>query len=251
MDMMTLANALAPAAPSTPLVILPALIEYAALITGSISGSLMAADRRLDIVGSLGLALTTGLGGGLLRDVILPTTSVYMLDHPIAVLTCLGMGMLVFLFRGLFARVNASRVILWADILSVAFFAVSGADKALVLGYNAVACTLLGLITAVGGGVIRDVCLTEIPIIFKRGTYYAIAALAGAAVYVIMSELWVSKVIGFGVAVIVTCALRMLSVHFNLQSSTARDLTPRVTRPLRRAWKAMRDRTSGKGDNRP
>ncbi len=225
--------------PQTPLLIIPGVVEYAALVTGALSGSLMAVHHKLDIVGVAGLALITGLGGGLLRDIILQTGDVYMLTHPIAVIACLVIAVLAFFFRALLDRVNALTLMMWVDIFSVAFFAFAGADKALVAGCNAITCVLLGLITAVGGGAIRDVCLAEVPTIFRRGTYYAIAALAGAIVYVLLAELWVSKIIALAACVVVTVALRVVSVRFNVQSMQSVDFTPTITRPLRRAWLHM------------
>ena len=170
-------------------VVLPGIFEYAALITGAASGSLTSSEHDLDIVGATALAMVTGLGGGLLRDIILPTDTIYMLDHPIAIITCLCVGLLVFFFRGVFRRVNTMTAFLWVDILSVAFFAAAGADKALGLDYNALSCVFIGVITAVGGGMLRDICLGEVPTIFRRGTYYAIAALGGTTAYVVVCEI--------------------------------------------------------------
>ncbi len=221
----------------TSTLFIPTVIEYAALITGAVSGALLASERNLDIVGAVGLAIVTGLGGGVLRDVILPTTSIYMLDHPVAILTCVFIGVLAFYFSSLFTRLDPPLML--ADILSVAFFAFSGTDKALMADYNAIACIMLGTITAIGGGVLRDICLNEVPTIFKRGTYYAIAALGGATAYTILAELGVIKVVGLLACVVVTLTLRFVSVHYNLQSSTAVDLTPRVIRPLRKAWSSI------------
>lgn len=217
--------------------ILPGALEYAALITGSISGSLMAGERDLDIVGATALAMVTGLGGGLMRDVILPTTSVYMLDHPVAIVLCLAIGMMAFFFRGIFTRMNT--LVTWVDILSVALFAGAGAEKAQDAGYGFLPCVFLGVITAVGGGMLRDVCLREVPVIFRRGTYYAIAALAGAATYVLLCNLHVVKPLAMVACITVTVTLRALSVHYNLQSMTSVDLTPHVTRPLREAWQSV------------
>lgn len=217
--------------------ILPGALEYAALITGSISGALSAADRNLDIVGATALAMVTGLGGGLMRDVILPTSNVYMLDHPLAIVLCLVIGMMAFFFRSIFTRMDT--LVMWVDILSVALFAGAGAEKALDAGYASLPCVFLGVITSVGGGLMRDVFLREVPLIFRRGTYYAIAALAGASTYVLLCDLHIVKPLAMTACVAVTVTLRMLSVHYNLQSVTSVDLTPHVTRPLRQAWQSV------------
>ncbi|MEE8716994.1 MAG: TRIC cation channel family protein [Coriobacteriales bacterium] len=220
-------------------VVLPGIFEYAALITGAASGALTSSEHDLDIVGATALAMVTGLGGGLLRDIILPTDTIYMLDHPIAIITCLCVGLLVFFFRGVFRRVNTMTAFLWVDILSVAFFAAAGADKALGLDYNALSCVFIGVITAVGGGMLRDICLGEVPTIFRRGTYYAIAALGGTTAYVVVCELHFIKTVALIACILVTVVLRMTSLKYNLQTVTGVDLSSKVAKPLRRAWASM------------
>jgi uncharacterized membrane protein YeiH len=220
-------------------VVLPSVFEYAALITGAVSGALIASEHNLDIIGATALAMVTGLGGGLLRDIILPTSSIYMLDHPIAIITCLLIGILAFFFHSVFKRMNTLAVFMWVDILSVAFFAAAGADKALSMDYNALSCVFIGLITAVGGGMLRDICLGEVPTIFRRGTYYAVAALAGTAVYVIVCELHFIKTVALIACTVVTVVLRVVSVKYNIQTISDVDLSSKLTKPLRNAWAGM------------
>ena len=221
-------------------VTMPWVLEYAAVVSGALSGAMVACERKLDIMGLIVLAMVTSLGGGLLRDMILPTNEVYMLDNPSTMITSTVVAMIVFFFRSAFTRFNS--LVFIFDILAVALFAFAGADKTLRLGldYGFLDCVLMGAITAVGGGMLRDICLGEVPSIFRRGPYYAIAAVAGATVYMALVEMHVVKTIAAVACVIVTIVLRCVSVHFNLQSATPVDLTPKVTVPLKRAWHAIR-----------
>ena len=219
-------------------VTMPWVLEYAAVVSGSLSGAMVACERKLDIVGVIVLAMVTSLGGGLLRDMALPTNEIYMLDNPSTMIASTVVAMIVFYFRSVFTRFNA--LVFIFDILAVALFAFAGADKTLRLGYGFLDCVLMGAITAVGGGMLRDICLGEVPSIFRRSPYYAIAAVAGAAVYMALVDVHVVKSIAAVACVVVTIALRCLSVHFNLQSATPVDLTPKVAGPLKKAWRAVR-----------
>ena len=221
--------------PMSEAVELPAIMEYAAIVTGAVSGGLAGCDHKLDIMGVAVLALVTGLGGGLIRDVILPTSSIYMLDHPLAMILCILLGVAVFFFAGLFYKLDRPMAV--ADIISVALFAGVGADKALMAGYGFVACVFLGTITAVGGGMLRDICLAKVPSIFRTGNLYAICALAGAIMYVGLVELHCSKVLALVVCVAVVITLRWVSLHYNLVTVSSVDLTPRIAGPFRRAFR--------------
>ena len=221
--------------PTLTTVTMPGVLEVGAALCGALTGAMVACERKLDIVGVATLGLVTGLGGGLLRDMILPTTSIYMIDHPTIMVGCLVVAIVTFFFRGAMDRMN--KFIFLFDILSVALFTFAGADKALTMGYSAVSCALMGVITAVGGGMLRDICLGEVPLIFRRGTYYAIASIAGAAIYLGLVELHVVKAAAALACVVVTIALRLLSVRYSLLTSAPVDLTPRVSH----AWHRLRE----------
>lgn len=226
--------------PHVSSVTMPWVLEYAAVVSGALSGAMVACERKLDVVGIIVLAMVTSLGGGLLRDMILPTTEIYMMDNPSTMVTSTVVALIVFFFRSAFRRGDS--LIFIFDILAVALFAFAGADKTLRLGmdYGFLDCVLMGTITAVGGGMLRDICLGEVPSIFRRGPYYAIAAVAGATVYMALVEVHVVKSLAAIACVVVTIALRIASVHFNIQSATPVDLTPKVAVPLKRAWHAVR-----------
>ena len=191
--------------PTLTTVTMPGVLEVGAALCGALTGAMVACERKLDIVGVATLGLVTGL------------------------------AIVTFFFRGAMDRMN--KFIFLFDILSVALFTFAGADKALTMGYSAVSCALMGVITAVGGGMLRDICLGEVPLIFRRGTYYAIASIAGAAIYLGLVELHVVKAAAALACVVVTIALRLLSVRYSLLTSAPVDLTPRVSH----AWHRLRE----------
>ena len=210
---------------------LPVAIELFAAVMGAIAGALRGCLNKLDWIGVCFLALATALGGGLLRDMIMPTNSVYMLDNPIAVITCVSVALLVFYFSGLFESNRMPMII--ADIISVGLFAFLGAEKALVHGYSTLPCILMGVLTAVGGGALRDICLGETPQIFRQSNYYAVASIAGSITYVGLVELHVIKAVACIACVAVTLALRLLSIKYNWQTPGPYDLSHHVKRPLK------------------
>lgn len=225
--------------PELVAVSLPTWVDLASVIVGSAGGVLVARARHLDAVGFVGLALLCGLGGGLVRDVMMQVGSVYMLDSPFAIPASVATGLLGFLFPRLLDRVP--NILEWLDIIAVALFALVGTDKALVYGLLPASCVLMGIMTGVGGGMLRDVFLGEVPRIFQRSNLYALCALAGSTVYYLTVVLLsVSKLWGAVLCVLVTIGLRRWSLHFNVKTPADVDLAPRVVAPVRRAARRVR-----------
>lgn len=219
--------------PAKTAVWIPGALEFVAVIAGAVSGALTACEKRLDILGVCVLALITSLGGGLIRDMILSNGSIYMLDHPGAVIGCLLTGLVAFFFVGLLYKLNKPIAVF--DIISVALFTYSGADKTMLCGYGFVACVLMGVLTGVGGGMCRDICLGRIPNIFKSSNFYAICSLGGAVVYLIMVNCHVVKGVAAMACVAVVLILRWVSLRYNLITAVPVDLTPQIMGPLKRA----------------
>lgn len=225
--------------PELMAVSLPTWVDLASVVVGAAGGVVVARSRHLDAVGFVGLALLCGLGGGLIRDVMMQVGSVYMLDSPFAIPACVLTGLFAFLFPRPLDR--AGSLIEWLDIAAVALFALVGTDKALVHGLLPASCILMGIMTGVGGGMLRDVFLGEVPRIFRRSNLYAVCALAGSLAYWCAVALGsVSKFWGAALCIVVTIALRRWSLHFNVQSPTDVDLGPRVVAPVRRAARRVR-----------
>ena len=165
--------------------------------------------------------------------------SVYMLESPFAIPASVATGLVAFFFPQPIDR--AGSLLEWLDITAVALFALVGCDKALVHGLLPASCLLMGIMTGVGGGMLRDVFLGEVPRIFQRSNLYAVCALAGSAVYYVavmclpMSKLWASLL-----CVAVTIGLRRWSLRFNVQTPADVDLGPRVSEPVKRAARLVR-----------
>ncbi len=158
--------------PDVTAVAIPAWLDASAVAVGSVSGILVARERKLDLVGYIVLAMVGGLGGGLIRDIIIQHNDVYMAKSSYAIPMTVLVGFLGFLFPNALKRFP--HLLEWVDIVSVGLFVAAGTDKAIVYGFNAWAVVLLGTVTGVGGGMLRDIFLGDTPRIFQRSNFYAL-----------------------------------------------------------------------------
>jgi uncharacterized membrane protein YeiH len=157
--------------------------DLAATLLFAVEGATVAVNARLDLFGILVIAFVTALGGGMIRDVLLgdnPPAALRFTRYPIAAF--IG-GFVVFLFSSQVRKISPD-VIVVLDAAALSLFAVSGARKALDFETNGLAAALLGMITGVGGGVMRDVLVNRVPLILVA-EIYASAAFVGAAAMVI------------------------------------------------------------------
>ncbi len=185
----------------------------------AVSGSLLAAQRQFDIVGSLLLGTCVGLGGGILRDVILDVGVPRAFDSPVYLLPPVLAAVVVYFFARVVHRFHD--LLITFDAAGMALFAVTGTLVSLAAGMNPVASAILGLVTAVGGGVIRDVVANDVPQIFRARGLYAIPALLGAALTSLLSWAgWFNLGTGGAIAVLVF-ALRMVSLRYRWQAPPA------------------------------
>ena len=179
----------------------------------AISGATAARQRGLDLFGICAVAYIVACGGGIIRDLCIGsvppaglTTWYYLATAMAAVVVTIGLYPLV-------QRLN--RPVILFDAAGLSLFAVTGARKALIFGDNAEVAILLGIITAVGGGVIRDILLNRVPVIFEK-EIYASAALLGALIVVLgtyfnwLTNDWISVI-----ALLVCFLLRMLALHYH------------------------------------
>lgn len=210
---------------------IPIWLEMLAVVVASVSGVLTAREHKLDFIGAIGLAVACGLGGGIIRDVILQKGAVYILDQPLALPMSVATAAIAFVFPVIFEKPD--RLIAILDIFSVGLYAAVGADKSMVYELSPMVCVMMGFFTAVGGGMLRDVFLGQTPGIFQRGNFYAITAIAGATSYVTLVENFhAPNIFALVVCVIITMALRWISLHYNILTPTEVNLD-RVARPIR------------------
>ena len=186
----------------------------------ALSGAVAARQKGLDIFGIFSLAFTVACGGGIIRDLCIGavppaglTDGLYLVMVLAATLICIGCFGLVKLLK---------HPVLVFDALGLSVFAATGARKSIVFGHDYEVAILLGIVTAVGGGVIRDVLLDRVPVILKK-EIYASAAMVGAAIVVAGDYLNFSREAVSATAIVVCFGLRFLGLHFHLNLPSFRD----------------------------
>ncbi|MGH8117297.1 MAG: trimeric intracellular cation channel family protein [Rhodanobacteraceae bacterium] len=190
--------------------ILVTVLDLGGTFVFAISGAVAAVKYRLDIFGVMVLAFAAGNVGGITRDLLIGATPPAAIDH----LSYLGVsilaGLIVFFWDPVVTR--HSNTVLWFDAVGLAFFAVAGAEKALLFGINPVMAALLGMLTGIGGGILRDVLVMQIPAVL-RSDLYALAALIGAAIVVGGHVLNVNAVATTIVGGLACFALRYMAIR--------------------------------------
>jgi uncharacterized membrane protein YeiH len=192
------------------------VVDFAGTFLFAIEGGMAAAKGNLDLLGAMVLAFATALGGGIIRDVLIgaiPPNSIR--DWRYGTIAFLGAAT-AFFFHS-FVQEFPSSVLVLLDAAGLSLFAVAGAEKALSFEIHPFIAILMGGITGVGGGTIRDVLLAQVPTVL-RADVYATAALAGAAVVVLGLRLKLPRTPVVIAGAVVCFLLRMVSVwmHWNL-----------------------------------
>ncbi|MGD8149743.1 trimeric intracellular cation channel family protein [Ornithinimicrobium sp. Y1694] len=204
-------------------------LDLVGIFAFAISGGLVGLRARLDLFGIAVLAWITGLGGGIIRDVFLGDVPPVGITHPGYLLTALFAGVVVVLVRPRLMDLRRRRpglrigligsAVKHLDAVGLAVFAVSGALKAVQLGAPPLAAILVGGITAVGGGALRDVLVGQVPEVLRR-ELYAVPALLGATLIVVADAFGVLGVPVLWLAVLLVLAIRIAAIHLNLQLPT-------------------------------
>jgi len=179
----------------------------------ALSGGFRAVKYEMDILGVLVLAISTGVGGGICRDLILGATPPAAFQDELYIITCIAGGLLVFFFAHKLAF--QWRKIIVSDALGLGVFTVIGASKAVAFGLGPVGIVMMGCLTATGGGVIRDILVREIPSVIATD-FYATASIFGGIVFVGMNHHCPAESVVVPFTVVVTTAFRMLAMRFNL-----------------------------------
>lgn len=196
---------------------LPLWLDLSAVMVGAVSGVLVAQEKNLDLVGFCALSVMGGLGGGLVRDTIMQQGGVYALDSAFAIPSVVVVALVGFVFPRAYSK--HPHALEWVDIISIGLFAAAGTDKALTYALSPWASVLMGVLTAVGGGMVRDICTGTTPKIFKQSNYYALCAIAGCvAHYIGVCAFGASRVVGAWLCVGVIVVLRRLSLHYGWKS---------------------------------
>jgi len=191
-------------------------ITYLGVVAGAVSGVIEARRKKMDIIGAIAVALITALGGGTLRDLILGRTPVFWVSQESYALVAFFVAILTFYSTGLL--VLTSRSIHVPDALGLGVFSILGAGYGIESGAPIFVAILMGVITGVFGGVLRDVLCNEIPVVFSRtAQLYATCSFVGAWVFLVLQNSNVQTTWASLIGISITVLMRLVAVRFNLR----------------------------------
>ncbi|EON76793.1 putative membrane spanning protein [Lunatimonas lonarensis] len=192
-------------------------LQYALELIGvfffAISGALAIQDKGHDWFGAGFTAFVTAIGGGSLRDMLLGAYPLVWIGN-VAFLYAIFAGILfTFLFYRFLAKLR--KTLFLFDTLGIGFFTILGVEKTLSLGFSLEVAAIMGMFSAVMGGVIRDTLTNEIPILFRKEVY-ASACLAGAVLYLVCSHYGLSRDINLLLSITAIIVIRLVAVKYKL-----------------------------------
>ena len=211
------------------------LIDYSGVVVGALGGALAArrdTKFNFDYVGVLGLGLISGVGGGIARDVLIQNGLPLALHNPHYLYLALTGALIGLLFGSSDGRKDAAHHA-GGGRAGLGFFAIAGATRAQDAGLGLLPCLLLGVMTAVGGGSLRDVFSGRTPRVFERGEPYATAAALSALLFLLMLHFGVPARVATPIGIVGGFLMRVLGIHFGWRTRSVREEKGRRNRPQR------------------
>lgn len=178
------------------------------------SGTLAAMASHLDLLGIMVLAAMTAIGGGTVRDLLLNRHPVFWIEDPKPLLVIVGSAVFTILWVQVLPVPTDALLI--ADALGLALFAMSGAKVAEAQGCRALIVILMGTLTGVGGGLVRDILAAKVPLILRQDIY-ATAAIAGILLYIVLKKAGTPPRWAFGIGLVSIVVVRLLAIQLGLR----------------------------------
>ena len=190
------------------------LLQLLGIAVFAMSGALSAGRKRMDVLGVVVIAIVTAIGGGTLRDLLLDRHPVFWIEDPTPlVVSVIAAGITLAYARFRSPPNNALAI---ADALGLALFTITGAQIAQRAMIDPLVVVLMGTMTGVAGGVIRDVLSAEVPLIFRKGELYATAAIAGATLYLVLEAVGTPRQVAALIGMAAIAGLRLAAILWGL-----------------------------------
>ncbi|MEM5428913.1 trimeric intracellular cation channel family protein [Cupriavidus oxalaticus] len=190
------------------------IMEVIGVLAFAVSGVVDARKQRLDVVGTFVVAFATAFGGGTLRDVLLDRRPFYWVDHEGYVLLIFAMSFGASFVLRVVSRVASDRAMIVADAIGLGLFSVTGASLALVAQMTPTVAVMMGIISSVFGGVVRDVLCNEVPLILRDRSPYATCSFVGCWIYIGLTWLEVQQEAALMTGALAIIAMRLVSVRY-------------------------------------
>ncbi|MEO0540675.1 MAG: trimeric intracellular cation channel family protein [Cyanobacteria bacterium P01_A01_bin.105] len=191
------------------------VLEFIGVGVFASSGALAAGRKHLDLLGVIVIAVVTATGGGTLRDLLLDRHPIFWIEDPRNLFVTLGAALLTVLYTRFFNPPHKALLIL--DALGLALFSIGGAQIAEDVGVTGIVVVVMGTLTGVAGGMLRDIILADIPVVLRRGRIYATAAIVGILVYLGLQGLEVGSAIALPLSMAIIAALRFAAIIWGLR----------------------------------
>lgn len=190
------------------------LLDLIGTAVFAIAGVLSVSGKKIDLFGVLVVAMVSAIGGGTLRDLILDARPVFWVGNPVYLYVAIAAAVVTFYAAHLVKRIPTA-IFLLADAMGLAVFTVIGANKALTLGAPYVVVVMMGIMTGVAGGLVRDVMCAEIPLVLRK-EIYATASLLGGSAFVILDYLHVDHLFLVMVPITLVFLARLAALYWRV-----------------------------------
>lgn len=192
-------------------------VEVCGIVAFACSGFIEAHRKQMDPVGVFTVAFITAFGGGTLRDLLLDRRPLFWVEHQEYSLLVFLLALVSIPFVSHLRSSIAEKTIIVADAFGLGLFSAVGASVAQEAQMPIFVSAMMGVITGISGGVLRDVLCNEIPLVFRRGQLYATCSFAGCWVYLLLNWLHAPQAVALGSSILLTSAMRLLAVRFDLR----------------------------------
>lgn len=189
------------------------IIDVLGTFAFAVSGVFSAMEKKLDPFGILIISFVTAIGGGTMRDVLVGNFPVNWLQNDLTIVIIFASALLAMLFGTHFKQMNKALFVF--DALGLGLFTIAGVEIGLKKGFSGAICVALGTISACFGGVLRDVLLNKVPLIFQK-EIYALACIIGGTIYYFLNQTGLNVDVVRIACIFLVFAVRIIAVRYNL-----------------------------------
>lgn len=189
------------------------LIDIGGTVAFAVSGTLAGLRKKLDLFGLIVIAFAPAIGGGTIRDVLIGHLPVRWITDSKVIILIVSVAILTILLRNQIEKLD--KTLTFFDSLGLGFFTIRGIQEGLLINMDVISCTILGTVTACFGGVLRDILLNEIPILFRK-EIYATACILGSFVYFSLRKVGITEELVDFITISVIFGIRILAIKKNI-----------------------------------
>lgn len=186
-------------------------VEFVAVLANAFSGFAEARNKKMDAVGVFTVAFVTAFGGGTLRDLLLDRRPFFWVEHYEYVILILALTLVAAPLMSLARRVVPSKAFVVADAIGLGFLSIAGVSVAHAAGMPWIVAAILGVVTGVCGGILRDVILNEVPMVLRDGQPYALAAFVGCLFFLLIAQAGALEALALWASAALIVAIRLIA----------------------------------------